>query len=131
MTKPLLALAFIALLAAVEVFSAKQQGRQNFFVALDVTRDSPKSEIKKHYYDLSRKYHPDKNEEDTTELFIKVKEGYDTLTHQRHRNKYDALGQTDFSQEEKMEAHLRMQFKGDEAKISAQVEEIESGQMLI
>jgi len=28
--------------------------------------------VKRKYRDLSRKFHPDKNEEDTTEIFMKI-----------------------------------------------------------
>ena len=37
------------------------------------------SEVKKIYRDLSRKYHPDKNQEDTTEKFMSIKKAFEVL----------------------------------------------------
>ena len=34
---------------------------KDYYAILDVPRDAPKSQIKKHYKKLSRVYHPDKN----------------------------------------------------------------------
>jgi curved DNA-binding protein len=71
--------------------------KPNYFEQLDVTRSSTKSELKKRYYTLSREYHPDKNEEDTSELFIQIKDAYDIVSTPDKRKKYDTLGQTDFT----------------------------------
>jgi DnaJ-class molecular chaperone len=73
---------------------------------------STKSDIKKRYYDLSKKYHPDMNqEEDTTELFIEVKEAYDTLTNPDRKTYYDLFLQKDFSTDDKIKQELKLAFK--------------------
>ena len=60
------------------------------------------SSIKRMYRDLSRKYHPDKNEDDTTEKFQKLKEAYDILINPDKRVAYDLYEKIDFSQDDRM-----------------------------
>ena len=38
----------------------------NFYEILEIDRNSSTKEIKKHYYSLSKKYHPDKNPGDSS-----------------------------------------------------------------
>lgn len=59
-------------------------------------------EIRKLYRDLSRKYHPDKNAEDTTEKFMKLKEAFEVLGDKDKKLAYDIYNQVDFSADEKM-----------------------------
>lgn len=88
--------------------------------------------MKKAYYSLSRLYHPDKNTEvDTTEKFIQLKEAYDTLSNERHRNKYDALGQTDFTSEDKLEQHMKVQFRNSPEKVEEQIKVVERTQIVM
>ena len=52
-----------------------------------------KNAFKKKYRDLSRKYHPDKNtEEDTTDLFMKLKQAFEILSDPEKRVLYDIYG---------------------------------------
>ena len=46
-------------------------------------------EIRKLYRDLSRKYHPDKNAEDTTAKFMKLKEAFEVLGDKDKKLAYD------------------------------------------
>lgn len=50
---------------------------KDFYSILDVPRDAPKSQIKKHYKKLSRVYHPDKNPGDkkAEEKFMELTAG--------------------------------------------------------
>ena len=68
----------------------------------DLEKDFKRT-FKRKYHDLSRKYHPDKNENDTTDLFMKLKTAYEILNDQQKRVHYDVYGTTDFSMDERME----------------------------
>ena len=68
------------------------------------------SSVKRMYRDLSRKYHPDKNAEDTTAKFQKLKEAYDILSDKDKRVAYDLYGKTDFSQDDRMLDTIAMKF---------------------
>ena len=61
-----------------------------------------KGEVKRLYRDLSVKYHPDKNAEDTTEKFMRLKDAYEVLSDEYKRVTYDLHGQEDFSADDKM-----------------------------
>lgn len=79
-------------------------------------------EVRKLYRDLSRKYHPDKNAEDTTAKFMKLKDAFEVLSDKDKRLAYDIYGQVDFSADEKTKQALEMQFKNKtdvEAQFSA------------
>jgi|LauGreDrversion4_2_1035121.scaffolds.fasta_scaffold211144_2 DnaJ-class molecular chaperone len=46
----------------------------NYYQLLELDTTSPTSaQLKKAFRDVSKKYHPDKNTEDTTEKFIEIK----------------------------------------------------------
>ena len=57
------------------LYEVMEMKPQDFF-------DLDKRAFKRKYHDLSRKYHPDKNENDTTELFMKLKTAYEILNDQ-------------------------------------------------
>jgi curved DNA-binding protein CbpA len=70
------------------------------------------TELKKHYRDLSRKLHPDKNpDEDTTDQFMKVKTAYEILNDPEKRVLYDVYGTIDFSNDDKMWQMIQQRFK--------------------
>lgn len=50
---------------------------KDYYKVLDVPRNAPLSQIKKHFKKLSRVYHPDKNPNDATasEKFMEIAEG--------------------------------------------------------
>ena len=73
---------------------------------LGVARDADEVEVKKAFYKLSRKWHPDKNpghEAASETVFKAVKLSYDVLAEPAKRRKYDAKLQ--------MGAHLKAAYR--------------------
>ena len=65
----------------------------DYYQILGVSRDAEKSDIKKAYRKLARKYHPDVNQEaDAEEKFKEVNEAYEVLKDQDKRQAYDRFG---------------------------------------
>jgi DnaJ family protein A protein 2 len=67
-----------------------------YYDILGVKRNADTSEIKKAYYKLAKKWHPDKappdKSEEYTEKFKKIAEAYDVLSDEDKRKKYDQFG---------------------------------------
>ena len=61
----------------------------NFYEILEIGRNSTTKEIKKHYYSLSKKYHPDKNNGLSDEKFKLLSEAYSVLSNPKKRYLYD------------------------------------------
>ena len=62
----------------------------DYYTILELNKHCKKDEIKKNYHRLSRKYHPDKNKENThSDKFIKIKEAFDVLYDDEKRKLYD------------------------------------------
>ncbi|KAJ2079279.1 mdj1 protein precursor [Coemansia sp. RSA 988] len=69
---------------------------QDFYNVLGVKKDASQSEIKKAYYQLAKKYHPDANKAaDAKDKFVKIQEAYDTLSDENKRSSYDQFGTAD------------------------------------
>ncbi|KAJ2431550.1 mdj1 protein precursor, partial [Coemansia sp. RSA 2531] len=63
---------------------------EDFYSVLGVKRDATQAEIKKAYYQLAKKYHPDANKAaDAKDKFLKIQEAYDTLSDESKRSSYD------------------------------------------
>lgn len=64
-------------LLAILLFVFLVEAGKDYYSILDVPRDAPKSQIKKHFKKLSRVYHPDKNPGDSTASakFMEIAEG--------------------------------------------------------
>ncbi|KAN0030677.1 hypothetical protein ACTA71_009318 [Dictyostelium dimigraforme] len=63
-----------------------------FYDVLGIPESASKSEIKKSYYDLARKYHPDKNkDENAGDLFKAIAEAYMILSDDQKRKEYNQL----------------------------------------
>lgn len=74
----------------------------NYYEILEIDSKATKEEIKKKYYLLSKKYHPDKNNGED-EHFKKIKEAYDILYDDEERKKYDIqllFGDINFTEED-------------------------------
>lgn len=74
----------------------------NYYELMELNSDASKEEIKKKYYFLSKKYHPDKNNGEDAQ-FKKIKEAYDVLYDDDERKKYDIqllFGDINFTEED-------------------------------
>ena len=61
----------------------------NYYQILEIDKYSSTKEIKKHYYRLSKKYHPDKNNGISDENFKYLSEAYSVLSNPKKRYLYD------------------------------------------
>ena len=66
---------------------------KDYYQILGVSRDASPADIKKAFYKLAHKYHPDKGGD--AEKFKEVNEAYQVLSDQKKRAQYDQFG-TDF-----------------------------------
>ena len=66
---------------------------QDYYEALEVSRDASEDEIRQSYRRLARRYHPDVNKEAGAEdRFKQISEAYDVLRDPEKRARYDRLG---------------------------------------
>ena len=61
----------------------------DYYQILEIDKFSNTKEIKKHYYKLSKKYHPDKNNGLSDDNFKKLSEAYSILSNPKKRYLYD------------------------------------------
>ncbi len=67
--------------------------KKDYYEVLGVPKDAPKTEIKKAYRNLAKKYHPDRNKEPNAEQkFKEIKEAYEILSDDQKRSAYDQYG---------------------------------------
>lgn len=68
--------------------------KRDFYDVLGVGRGADKGEIKKAYFKLAKKYHPDTNKDDMTaaDKFKEATEAYEILSDDEKRQLYDAYG---------------------------------------
>ena len=64
---------------------------KNYYETLGVNKSASKDEIKKAFYKLAHKYHPDKKDGNETK-FKEVNEAYQVLSDESKRSKYDQYG---------------------------------------
>ena len=65
--------------------------KKNYYDILGIKKDASKDEIKKAFYKLAHKYHPDKKEGNEAK-FKEVNEAYQVLSDEAKRSKYDQFG---------------------------------------
>jgi len=67
---------------------------KDFYKVLGVSKNSSQKDIKKSYYQLAKKYHPDTNkgDKDASKKFAEVAEAYEVLGDESKRQEYDMLG---------------------------------------
>ncbi len=66
---------------------------KNYYQILGVPKSASKDDIKKAFYKLAHKYHPDKKDGDEAK-FKEVNEAYQILSDDQKRKEYDTYGQT-------------------------------------
>lgn len=66
---------------------------KDLYKLLGVEKGASKDDIKKAFYKLAAKYHPDKKDGDEAK-FKEINEAYQTLSDERKRKEYDTYGQT-------------------------------------
>lgn len=68
--------------------------RKNYYEILSVPRNASAKDIKKAYYQLAKKYHPDSNKGDpeSAKKFQEVSEAYEILSDESKRRNYDQFG---------------------------------------
>ncbi|KAL2101711.1 hypothetical protein ACEWY4_003472 [Coilia grayii] len=78
--------------------SAWANGKQDFYQILGVPRTANQKEIKKAYYQMAKKYHPDTNKDDpqAKEKFAQLAEAYEVLSDEGKRKQYDTYGSAGF-----------------------------------
>ena len=64
---------------------------KDYYQILGVARDASADEIKKAYYKLAHKYHPDKGGGDERK-FKEINEAYQTLSDKEKKEQYDRFG---------------------------------------
>ncbi|KAG7222539.1 hypothetical protein INR49_031654 [Caranx melampygus] len=78
--------------------SSRSTNKQDFYEVLGVARSASQKDIKKAYYQLAKKYHPDTNPDDpeAKEKFAKLAEAYEVLSDEVKRKQYDTYGAAGF-----------------------------------
>ncbi|THV06081.1 hypothetical protein K435DRAFT_744390 [Dendrothele bispora CBS 962.96] len=73
--------------------TAPRGASKNPYEILGVKKDASPAEIKKVYFSLARKYHPDTNpDKNAQEKFVEIQEAYDILKDEKKRAAYDQYG---------------------------------------
>ncbi|XP_034947713.1 protein tumorous imaginal discs, mitochondrial-like isoform X2 [Chelonus insularis] len=70
--------------------------KKDYYEILGITRNASAKDIKKAYYQLAKKYHPDtnKNDPNANKKFQEVSEAYEVLSDETKRKQYDTWGAT-------------------------------------
>ncbi|XP_076236163.1 dnaJ homolog l(2)tid, mitochondrial isoform X2 [Calliopsis andreniformis] len=70
--------------------------KRNYYEILGVSKNASAKDIKKAYYQLAKKYHPDTNkgDPDSSKKFQEVSEAYEVLSDDTKRKQYDMWGAT-------------------------------------
>ncbi|XP_047215337.1 dnaJ homolog subfamily A member 3, mitochondrial-like isoform X1 [Girardinichthys multiradiatus] len=78
--------------------STSSSSKQDFYQILGVPRTASQKEIKKAYYQMAKKYHPDTNKDDpqAKEKFAQLAEVYEVLSDEAKRKQYDTYGTASF-----------------------------------
>ncbi|KAI7860481.1 hypothetical protein BDC45DRAFT_474347 [Circinella umbellata] len=73
--------------------TAPQASKRDPYEVLGVGKTASQGDIKKAYYALAKKYHPDTNKEkDSREKFVQIQEAYEILSDEQKRKQYDQFG---------------------------------------
>ncbi|CAG8531039.1 15850_t:CDS:2, partial [Cetraspora pellucida] len=70
-----------------------RQENKDYYDILGVSKNASQSDIKKAYYSLAKKYHPDTSKDPTAkEKFVQIQEAYNILSDEEKRAEYDRWG---------------------------------------
>lgn len=73
----------------------------DFYTTLGIDRSASPADIKKSYFQLAKKYHPDVNPSaEAKEKFAKINNAYETLSDEGKRRVYDQTGMTGDEQQQ-------------------------------
>ena len=78
--------------------SAFAAGNKSYYEILGVDRGASAGDVKKAYYALAKKYHPDANkgDEETEKRFQEVQKAYEVLRDAKTRSTYDQVGHANY-----------------------------------
>ncbi|XP_022991892.1 chaperone protein dnaJ GFA2, mitochondrial-like [Cucurbita maxima] len=84
------------------IHGTAQMFAKNYYDTLGVNKNATASEIKKAYYGLAKKLHPDTNKDDpdAEKKFQEVSKAYEVLKDEDKRQQYDAVGHEAFIQQD-------------------------------
>ncbi|KAJ3514612.1 hypothetical protein NLJ89_g2280 [Agrocybe chaxingu] len=78
---------------SIHATAPSRAAAKNPYEVLGVKPDATAAEIKKTYFSLARKYHPDTNsDKGAREKFVEIQEAYDILKDEKKRAAYDQYG---------------------------------------
>ena len=67
------------------------------YATLGISKSASASEIKKAYYGLAKKYHPDTNKDDSAkEKFADIQSAYEILSDPKKKEQFDTFGAAGF-----------------------------------
>ncbi|XP_065366908.1 protein tumorous imaginal discs, mitochondrial isoform X2 [Calliphora vicina] len=77
-------------------YTSQKLNAKDYYQTLGVAKNASAKDIKKAYYQLAKKYHPDTNKDDPDagRKFQEVSEAYEVLSDDTKRREYDTYGQT-------------------------------------
>ena len=80
--------------------SRQEKIQKNNLRTLGVKKDVKGRDLKKAYYQMAKKYHPDANKDDPTaaKKFQEVSEAYECLSDPQKRQQYDSLGKSGYKE---------------------------------
>ncbi|WKX99669.1 hypothetical protein Q1695_014498 [Nippostrongylus brasiliensis] len=73
--------------------SSRPSNKEDYYKTLGVKKDASAKDIKKAYFQLAKKYHPDVNKtKEAQEKFQEISEAYEVLSDENKRQEYDTFG---------------------------------------
>ncbi|KAI3388262.1 hypothetical protein SNEBB_000703 [Seison nebaliae] len=77
----------------------------DYYKILGVDRKSSQRDIKKAYYNMAKKYHPDvkPNDKNASKKFQEISEAYEVLSDDNRRQQYDMFGRTSQQQQQQQQ----------------------------
>lgn len=80
------------------ISTSRTLSAKDFYKILGVDKGASQKDIKKAYYELAKKHHPDTNKDpNSAKKFQEVSEAYQVLSDDSKRKQYDNFGSSDFA----------------------------------